>query len=238
MSRVDLLLWIVLPYVAMAVFVGGHIWRYRRDQFSWGTRSTQLLEGRRLRPAILMFHFGLLAVIGGHVLGLLVPASMTEAVGVSEGLYHAVSVTAGVSAGALAIIGFALLIARRETSPRVRTTTTTVDRITYLLLAVMMVVGMIATVGPNLIDGGYDYRATVSPWFRGLFGLNPDVDLIAGAPLPYRIHAATAWLLFALWPFSRLVHVWSIPIAYLTRSPILYRTRRTAPEAATKRGGI
>ena len=94
MSRVDLLLWIVLPYVAMAVFVGGHIWRYRRDQFNWGTRSTQLLEGRRLRPAILMFHVGLLAVFGGHFVGLLIPSSLTEALGVSEDLYHAVSVVA------------------------------------------------------------------------------------------------------------------------------------------------
>ncbi len=238
MSRVDLLLWIVLPYVAMAVFVGGHIWRYRRDQFTWGTRSSQLMERRQLRPAILMFHLGLLAVFGGHVLGLLVPESFTTAIGVSEDFYHWLSVAAGVTAGAVTTIGFALLIIRREGIPRVRATTTTVDRITYALLGIVIVIGMIAAVGPNLIDGGYNYRETVSPWFRGLFALNPDVDLIAGAPVPYRIHAAAAWLLFALWPFSRLVHVWSIPIAYLTRSPILYRTRRAEPEAAARRGGI
>lgn len=235
MSRIDLLLWIVLPYASMTVFVAGHIWRYRRDQLTWGTRSTQILERRSLRPAILMFHLGLLAVMGGHFGGLLVPASLTEAVGVSEDQYHMVSVGAGTLFGAITIIGFVWLIARRESSPRVRATTSRVDRATYLPLLVVMSVGMIATLGPNLIDGGYDYRETVSPWFRGLFTLDPDVDLIAGAPVVYRLHAACAFLLFALWPFSRLVHVWSIPVAYLRRSHILYRSRRA--DVSTGRRG-
>lgn len=235
MSRIDLLLWIVLPYAAMTVFVVGHIWRYRHDQFGWTTRSTQLLERRRLRPAVLLFHLGLLAVIGGHVLGLLIPASLTEALGVSEDQYHAVSVTAGTLSGLVMLVGFVLLLARRETDARVRATTTTTDRLTYLLLGVMILTGMYATVGENLLGGGYDYRETVAPWFRGLFTLDPDTSLIAGAPLVYRIHAAMAFLLYALWPFSRLVHAWSVPIAYLGRSPILYRSRRRAGNAADER---
>lgn len=235
MSRVDLLVWLVLPYAAMTVFVVGHIWRYRHDQFGWTTRSTQLLERRQLRPAILLFHLGLLAVLGGHVLGLLVPESLTERVGVSEDLYHAVSVTAGTSAGTMMLVGFVLLLLRRETNARVRATTTTVDRLTYLLLGIMIVAGMYATVGENLIGGGYNYRETVAPWFRGLFTLDPNTDLISGAPLVYRIHAATAWFLFALWPFSRLVHAWSAPIGYLTRSHILYRSRRRLPAPAEER---
>jgi len=228
MSRVDLLLWVALPYVAMTVFVVGHVWRYRHDQFGWTTRSTQLLERRRLRPAILLFHLGLFAVLGGHLLGILVPASVTEAVGLSEDAYHVVSVTAGTLAGLAMLTGFVLLLARRETDARVRATTTTVDRVTYLLLGVMLVTGMYATVGENLLGGGYDYRATVAPWFRGLFSLDPDTALIAGAPLVYRIHAVAAWLLYALWPFSRLVHAWSVPVGYLGRSHILYRSRRRA----------
>jgi nitrate reductase gamma subunit len=226
MSRTELLLWIVLPYVSMTVFVVGHVWRYRHDQFGWTTRSTQLLESRRLRAGVLLFHAGLLAVLGGHVLGLLVPASLTERVGVSEDAYHAVSVTAGTVSGLIMLAGFVLLLARRASDRRVRATTTRADRLTYLLLGVMLVTGMWATVGENLLGGGYDYRETVSPWFRGLFTLDPDTSLIAGAPLVYRIHAATAWLLFALWPFSRLVHAWSVPVTYLRRSHILYRSRR------------
>ena len=235
MSRVNLLLWIVLPYVALTVFIAGHVWRYRRDQFGWTTRSTQLLESRRLRPAILLFHLGLFAVIGGHVLGLLVPASLTESVGVSEDLYHAVSVTAGTLAGLAMLAGFVLLLVRRETDARVRATTTGADRTVYLLLGVMLVTGMYATVGENLLLGGYDYRETVAPWFRGLFTLDPDTSLISGAPLVYRIHAVTAWLLYALWPFSRLVHAWSVPVGYLSRSNILYRSRRRAPVVSDER---
>ena len=226
MSRIDLLLWVALPYVAMTVFVVGHVWRYRQDQFGWTTRSTQLLESRRLRPAILLFHLGLFAMIGGHVLGLLVPASLTEALGLSEDGYHAVSVTAGTLAGLTMLVGFVLLLVRRESDPRVRATTTGTDRLTYLLLGVMLVTGMYATVGENLLGGGYDYRATVAPWFRGLFTFDPNTSLISGAPLVYRIHVGAAWVLYALWPFSRLVHVWSVPIAYLGRSNILYRSRR------------
>lgn len=226
MRPVELLLWIVLPYVAITVFVVGHVWRYRHDQFGWTTRSTQMLESRRLRPAILLFHLGLFAVLGGHVLGLLVPASLTERVGVSEHMYHVVSVTAGTLAGLTMLAGFVLLLARRETDARVRATTTRTDRATYLLLGVMLVTGMYATVGENLLLGGYEYRETVAPWFRGLFTLDPDTSLIAGAPLVYRIHVVAAWLLYALWPFSRLVHAWSIPLGYLGRSNILYRSRR------------
>ena len=235
MSRLDLLLWVVLPYVSLTVFVVGHAWRYRQDQFGWTTRSTQLLERRRLRPAVLLFHLGLFAVLGGHVLGVLVPASVTEAFGVSEHLYHVVSVTAGTLAGLTMLAGFTLLLVRRETDARVRATTTRLDRATYLLLGAMLITGMYATVGENLLLGGYDYRETVAPWFRGVFTLDPDTSLIAGAPLVYRIHVVAAWLLYALWPFSRLVHAWSVPVGYLTRSQILYRSRARRPLVSDER---
>jgi nitrate reductase gamma subunit len=233
----DVLLWIVLPYAAVTVFVVGHIWRYRHDQLGWTTRSTQLLEGRRLRPAVLLFHLGFFAVLGGHLLGVLVPKSLTDAAGLSEDAYHAVSVTAGTLAGLTMLVGFVLLMVRRETDARVRVTTTRTDRLTYLVLAVMLVTGMYATVGENLLGGGYDYRETVSPWFRGLFTLDPDTALITGAPLVYRIHVVAGFLLYALWPFSRLVHAWSVPVSYLTRSHILYRSRRAAAPAGRAGGG-
>lgn len=234
MSRSDLILWIVLPYVSMAVFVVGHVWRYRHDQFGWTTRSTQLLESRRLRAGVLLFHLGLLAVLGGHVLGLLVPASLTDEVGVSEHVYHVVSVTAGTVSGAVMLAGFVLLLARRASDRRVRATTTRTDRLTYLLLGLMIVTGMYATVGENLLGGGYDYRETVAPWFRGLFTFDPDAALMAEAPLVYQLHATAAWFLYALWPFSRLVHAWSVPVGYLTRSNILYRSRRAAAEGPVR----
>lgn len=89
--------------------------------------------------------------------------------------------------------------------------------------------------------GRYDYRATVAVWFRGLFAANPQPELMATAPLLYQVHAISAWFLFALWPFSRLVHAWSYPVLYLGRPWILYRGYRTRarshPASITARAG-
>lgn len=235
MTRVETLLWVVLPYVAITVFVVGHIWRYRTDQVGWTTRSSQLLESRRLRAGVLLFHLGFFAVLGGHILGILVPASLTEWAGVTEDMYHAVSVTAGTASGLLMLTGFVLLMLRRGTDTRVRAVTTRTDRLTYVLLGVMLVTGMYATVGENLIGGGYDYRETVAPYFRDLFLLRPDTALITEAPVVYRLHVVAGFLLYALWPFSRLVHAWSVPVKYLTRSNILYRSRGGSARSAGAR---
>jgi nitrate reductase gamma subunit len=220
-----LALWVAVPYSCLTIFVVGHVWRLRSGTLTWTTRSTQLLERRLLRIGSPLFHLGLLAVIGGHVLGILVPKHLTETAGVSEHTYHVVSVAAGTTAGIAMTLGFAILLYRRTRVSRIRHTTTRVDRATYLLLGIIVFTGMWATVGVNLLGGGYDYRETVGPWFRGLFMLDPDPALMSGAPLVYQLHALSAMLLYALWPFSRLVHAWSAPIAYLRRSPILYRSR-------------
>jgi nitrate reductase gamma subunit len=220
-----MILWVAVPYACLTLFVVGHVWRFRNGLLTWTTRSTQLLERRLLRIGSPLFHLGLLAVIGGHVLGILVPKELTERAGVSEHLYHVVSVSAGTSAGVATTLGFAILLYRRLRVPRVRATTTRADRATYALLAVVILSGMWATVGMNLLGGGYDYRDSVGPWFRGLFMFDPDPSLMSGAPLVYQLHALAAMALYALWPFSRLVHAWSVPIAYLRRSPILYRPR-------------
>jgi nitrate reductase gamma subunit len=133
----------------------------------------------------------------------------------------------GTLAGVVMTAGLAILIARRAGNRRVAATTTTIDVAVMLLLGFVVLTGMWNTSFHNLIDGGYDYRETVSPWFRDLFLLAPDAAHMteAAVPLSYQLHAIAAWLLFMVWPFSRLVHAWSIPIAYLRRPPIVYRSR-------------
>ncbi len=225
MTPGGLLLWVVLPYASMVLFVAGHVWRYRHDKFGWTSRSTQLLEGRWLAWGSNLFHWGLLAAVGGHVLGLLVPSQLTQDVGLSEGGYHVLAAAAGAVAGLACVAGFAILMARRAYFPRVRRTTSRTDIATYTLLAAMIVLGLVETIGVNAIGPGYNYRDTVALWFRGLFTFSPSPQLMASAPVVYQVHAALAWLLFALWPFSRLVHAWSIPLQYLGRPYILYRSR-------------
>ena len=99
----NVLLWGALPYVVLAVFVGGLVWRYRYDKFGWTTRSSQLYESRLLRVGSPLFHYGLLMVAGGHVLGLLVPKEVTELFGISEANYHLVSLVVGTLAGVAAL---------------------------------------------------------------------------------------------------------------------------------------
>lgn len=221
----DLLLWAVLPYVTITVFAGGLAWRYRHDRFGWTTRSSQLHESRLLRVASPLFHFGLLFVLAGHVGGLLVPASVTRWLGVHDEQYHLVSLVAGGLAGAAAVLGLGALLYRRWRTPAVRAATGRDDRLTYPVLAAVLLLGMAATVITNGMGGGYDYRETVSPWVRGVLLLHPDPGLMHDVPLPYQLHALAAMALFALWPFSRLVHALSVPLQYLVRPYIVYRSR-------------
>ena len=234
MSALDFFLWVALPYLCIATFAVGHVWRYRRDQYGWTARSTQLLEQRLLRYGSLLFHFGILAAIGGHVLGILVPRSWTEAVGVGDTAYHRVAVLAGIFSGAAIVLGFAILVYRRARIARVRATTTPSDLVLYPVLGVTILFGMLATVWGTAVDR-YAYRDTVSVWFRGIFTLHPHESLMANASFIFQAHALTAWLLLAIWPFTRLVHAWSVPVAYVGRAPILYRRRRggTTPSRDT-----
>jgi nitrate reductase gamma subunit len=231
-SQGDVLLYTVLPYAALAVFAIGHWWRYRRDQYGWGARSTQLLESKMLKYASTIFHFGALAAIGGHVLGILVPQSWTAAVGVSDDAYHVIAVVGGLAAGGAVCLGFALLVYRRLRFARVRVTTTRADLITFGLLALGIVTGMLATI-TNLGDAVH-YRETVAPYFRQLFILDPEPELMTGGEVTFvfQAHLTVVWLLVAFWPFSRLVHAWSVPVDYLRRSPIPYRSRTGRPARA------
>ncbi|WP_050782324.1 respiratory nitrate reductase subunit gamma [Streptomyces griseoflavus] len=220
-----ILLWVVLPYLSLAAFVLGHVWRYRYDKFGWTTRSSQLYERRLLRVGSPLFHFGILVVALGHVGGLVVPESWTEAAGVSEHTYHVLAVVLGTVAGVCTLGGLAVLIYRRRTVGPVFSATTRNDKAMYLFLTVTIGLGLAATVAANIVGGGYNYRETVSPWFRSIFFLRPDPDLMTSAPVLFRLHALSALLLFAVWPFTRLVHMLTAPLGYLTRPYIVYRSR-------------
>lgn len=224
----DTIWYVAIPYAALAVFVVGHVWRYRVDQFGWTTRTSQLFEKKWLAWGSPLFHFGALLAILGHAAGLLIPASWTDALGISEHLWHTTAVAMGTFAGVLVCAGLAILVARRFVlSRRMRLVTTRMDVVLYVILTVEIALGMAQTVGVNIFGGGYDYRESVAVWFRQIFYLQPDASLLASAPLVYRLHAITAFALLAVWPFTRLVHVWSVPIGYLSRPFVVYRRRGT-----------
>lgn len=216
--------WIAFPYLAGALFVAGHIWRWRFDRLGWTSGSSQLLEQRWLRIGSPLFHIGLLGVLGGHVIGILVPAGVTSAIGVSDHVYHVFSLAAGGGFGVLALAGIVILTLRRLLIGRVRRNGSSIDIAVDLLLLAVIGLGMGETIGWQLGVGEYAYRETVSVWFRDLFAFRADASLMSGAPWIYQAHTLASVTLFALWPFSRLVHVWTAPVQYvIRRAHILYR---------------
>ena len=224
MTAPGLLLWGVLPYLALVLLIGGTIWRHKYDKFGWTTRSSQLLESRFLRVASPIFHFGILGVIVGHLMGLLLPETWTTKIHISENTYHEIALIGGIPAGVAALGGLALLILRRRTTRTVLRATTVNDKVMYVFLAGALALGLSATLW-NMGAPTYDYRVGISLWFRGLFSLHPEVQLMQGAPLVFRIHVAVGMLLIAMFPFTRLVHAFSAPVMYLVRPYIVYRSR-------------
>lgn len=235
----DVMLWGVLPYVVIAVLVLGSIWRYRYDQFGWTTRSSQLYEARILRIASPLFHFGILAVIAGHFIGLVIPQSWTKEAGISEDLYHAMALGIGLIAGIGTMVGVVMLIYRRRTTGPVFMATTRNDKLMYIVLVAALFAGLATTLisvfDPNITD----YRETVSPWFRSIFIFQPDIAAMTAASLSFKIHTLWGLALFAIWPFTRLVHAFTAPLQYIFRPYIVYRSRgkRKAPGAVPPRRG-
>ena len=221
----NLFWWVILPYIALATFVIGHVWRYRYDQFGWTSRSTELQEKKLLKWGSPLFHYGTFAAIGGHILGILVPESFTKSIGIPEHVYRQFSAWAGTIAAILIMIGIAFLASRRLFVTRVRATTSPVDWVALILLAIVIGLGIGETMGVGLLGNHYDYRQSVSLWFRGLFSGNPDVNAIVKAPWLFQVHAVAAWAVLAVWPFSRLVHAWSAPVWYMWRPFVVYRSR-------------
>ena len=203
-------LWVIFPYLSLVTFVLGHIYRYRYDQYGWTPKSSQLLERRLLMWGVLLFHWGFLFVFGGHIMGLLVPI----------GVYHAI---------------------RRWFIPRIRNNTETMRFLTDGLLLLVIFLGLAATIGYRVyasqyeLHGEFEYRDTVGAWFRSLFLFRPEAELMVGAPLIFQLHTLSAFVLFALWPFSSLVHVFSVPLGYLRRSYVQYRSSNPQATLARER---
>jgi nitrate reductase gamma subunit len=235
-NALDVMLWGVLPYVVIAILVVGTLWRWKYDQFGWTTRSSQLYESRLLRLGSPLFHFGILVVLFGHVIGLLVPKSWTDAVGVSQEIYHVQALALGGIAGLCTLAGVAILVYRRRTTGPVFSATTRNDKAMYLVLVAAILAGLTATLlGSGVAGEAQNYRLTVSPWFRSIFFLRPDVEAMARAGTAFHIHALIGMLLFASWPFTRLVHAFSAPVGYLFRPYIVYRRRTSAAGTPSSR---
>lgn len=213
------------------------MWRYRYDQFGWTTRSSELYESRLLRIGSPLFHFPLRqpgrAPRPRHRAGH--PQSWTTAAGLSQKAYHVQALVLG---GIATLAGAAILIYRRRTTGPVFMATTRNDKAMYVVLVAAIVAGLATTLlGAGVVGNEHNYRESVSPWFRSVFVLQPDIDAMDAAPLSFQLHTLIGMLLFAVWPFTRLVHAFTAPVGYLFRPYIVYRSRATGTTARPPRRG-
>src|SRR5690606_24234398 len=147
MSFLDYFLWGVFPYLALTIFVVGHIYRYNVDQFGWSAQSSEFLEKKQLKWGSLLFHYGIIFVFFGHVAGILVPKLVYDTIGVSDEMYHFGAVWFGGAAGVATVIGGFLLFLRRSGVKRIRNTSNFNAMFTLVLLGAVVLVGFTATVG-------------------------------------------------------------------------------------------
>ncbi|HIC09363.1 MAG TPA: respiratory nitrate reductase subunit gamma [Aquificales bacterium] len=219
----DYLFWVALPYAVLAIFVLGHIYRYITDPMSWTSKSSELLEKKLLRFGSMPFHYGIILVLAGHVIGLLIPKAVHEALGLSDHVYHIIAVIGGLFAGFLTLLGLIVLTYRRFAIKRVLANSSAGDIVVLVLLLLVVLAGLTATL--SNIDGSFDYRENIAPWLRGILTLRPDPTLMVDVPIIFKLHIFLVMLLFAVWPFTRLVHVLSFPVVYIWRSYIVFRRR-------------
>ena len=226
MNWLDHFVWVIFPYLCVAVFVVGHIFRFRDDQFHWTAKSSEFIEKKQLMVGSLLFHIGILPVIMGHIAGLGIPKEWMESMGVNEHVYHIGAVYIGGLFGVITLAGMLLLTTRRLTKRTIRQLSTTSDLIVNVMLLFIVFMGVFSTLVTTNVQPEFDYRETISVWFRNLFLFQPDAALMSEVPLSFKMHVVAGFLIFAFWPFSRLVHVWSVPLNYVRRSYILYRKHR------------
>jgi nitrate reductase gamma subunit len=218
------LLYTVFPYLCLTVFVVGHAYRYITDRYNWTARSSQLLESKSLFYGSILFHWGIVLTFFGHAGGMLIPQSMYDMVGISSEVHAAIAYISGIAIGIPAFIGIAMLIWRRKNSSRIRAVTTTNDWITAGGLLFVIAVGLY-----NVLFGHYNVLYSVAPWIRGIVTFTPDASLMREVPPSFKLHVLSAWALLAFSPFSRLVHIWSIPLTYFGRPYIVYRRQPAGP---------
>ncbi|WP_436965873.1 respiratory nitrate reductase subunit gamma [Staphylococcus shinii] len=219
-------LWVIMPYLCISIFFIGHVARFKFDKFSWTAKSSEFIEKKQLKWGSLMFHLGIIPVAMGHIVGLLIPASWLTAVGVSDHLYHIGAVYIGSVFGIITLIGMLLLTARRVTKKNIRRLSSASDIIVNFLLLTIIFMGCYATLVTNATIPSFDYRETISVWFRQLFIFSPNADLMLQVPLSFKMHILLGFIIMAFWPFTRLVHVWSVPLTYASRSYIIYRKHK------------
>ena len=222
------------PYVCLTVFLLGSLIRFDREQYTWRSGSSQLLRRRQLSWGSNLFHVGILVIFLGHLVGLLTPIQVFDAIGVSHGAKQMLAIVLGGLAGLMCLAGIALLTHRRLFDARIRATSSFGDIAILLLLFAQLLLGL-ATIPLSLghLDG--DEMIKFMNWAQGILTLQPGVSaFVIGAHPIFKAHLMLGMTIFLVFPFTRLVHVWSAPIWYLGRRGYQV-VRKSSPGVTVKR---
>ena len=219
------------PYLCLTVFILGSIIRFDREQYTWRSGSSQLLRRRQLMWGSNLFHVGVLVIFAGHFVGLLTPIWVFDMLGISHGFKQLMAIVVGGIAGLVCLVGIALLTHRRLLDPRIRRTSSFGDIAILLLLFFQLLLGLLTiVVSLNHLDG--HEMVKFMTWAQGILTLQPNVAaLVADVSPIFKLHLFLGMTIFLVFPFTRLVHIWSAPVWYLGRRG--YQVVRTArPRAA------
>ncbi len=227
MSYVHEFLFGIYPYLCLVVFFVGSLIRFDREQYTWKSDSSQLLSRRQLRWGSNLFHVGILGIFFGHLFGLLTPVEIWHAVGVSAPAKQMLAIVAGGVFGAMCFIGLAMLIHRRLTVDRVRATTKPMDLVVLFLILVQLALGLVSiTVSWAHRDGGEMVK--LMTWAQHIVTFRADAATFVTDVSPiFQLHLLLGMTIFLVFPFSRLVHIWSGfgSLAYLARPYQIVRGR-------------
>lgn len=226
MNFLDTLFFGIYPYVAFGVFALGSLVRYDKEQYSWKTGSSQMLSNNNFRIASILFHVGIIMILLGHFAGLVLPWEIWHALGISLATKQIIAMGVGGFFGLLCFIGLTMLVYRRLFDIRIKANSSLMDTGILLLIYLQLVVGMITIyISSDHMDGAVMYN--LMSWSRYLLTLRPveAVEFISSVHPVYKFHVTLGITLFVLFPFSRLVHIWSVPVQYVKRNYQVVRQR-------------
>ncbi|WP_371194643.1 respiratory nitrate reductase subunit gamma [Glaciecola sp. SC05] len=226
MHIIDTIFFGIYPYLATAIFFLGSLIRYDREQYTWKTGSSQMLSSKNFRIASVLFHVGIIAILGGHFAGLVLPWEIWHALGISMATKQIIAMGVGGFFGVLCFIGLSMLVYRRLFDPRIRANSSLMDTGILLLIYLQLIIGMFTIViSTGHMDGSVMYN--LMSWSRYTLTFRPAeaVEYISSVHWLYKMHVTLGITLFVLFPFSRLVHIWSVPVQYVLRSYQVVRQR-------------
>ena len=228
MSSFNTLMFGVYPYICLAVFFIGSLIRFAREQYTWKSDSSQMLRTGQLRLGSNLFHIGILGIFFGHLFGLLTPIPVWHALGIEAPAKQMLAIVAGGAAGFIMLAGLVILMHRRFSEPRIRATTTTMDWVVLWLLLVQLLLGLFSlTVSWQHRDGAEMIK--LMTWAQHIVTLRTDAAAYVADVAPvFKLHLVLGMTIFLVFPFSRLVHIWSgfAAVGYVVRAYQLVRARR------------